>query len=111
MIERDECLKILESQRSRFLEEKNLKLFSGWNKTMQYFFPDTGRYYHFVLADGRPGPLIEDQAAHPEIEYRMDTDTFAAIAAKALDPVTAWKQGKVKLKAILPDMLKLQKLS
>ncbi|RPJ06483.1 MAG: hypothetical protein EHM28_09995 [Spirochaetaceae bacterium] len=107
----DECFKILESQRLRFLEEKNAKLFSGWNKTMQYFFPDTGEYFHFVFANGKPGELTFSQVNNPEIEYRMDTDTFKAITERTLDPIKAWQQGKVKLKAALPDMLKLQKLS
>ncbi len=111
MLTHDACVKLLESQYVRFTSGENARLFTGWNKTMQYFFPDSGEYYHIVFTNGAPGPLTAGQAQKPEIEYRMDTDTFAAIMSGALAPMKAWQQGKVKLKASLPDMMALQKLA
>jgi hypothetical protein len=32
-----------------------------------------------VFTNGAPGPLTASRAAKPEIEYRMDTETFAAV--------------------------------
>jgi putative sterol carrier protein len=111
MLGNEECAKILESERLRFQEEKNAKLLSGWNKTMQYAFTDSGESFHIVFADGKPGPVIRGKAEKPEIEYRMDTDTFAAITAKTLDSMKAFSRGLVKIKASMPDMMKLQKLT
>ena len=64
-----------------------------------------------MFTNGTPGPLTAGRAAKPEIEYRMDTETSAAITSGALAPLTAWRKGKVKLKASLPDMLAVQKLA
>jgi hypothetical protein len=107
----EECARILEAERLRFTEEGNARHFSGWNKTMQYAFTDSGEHFHFAFADGKPGPLVRGKAEKPEIEYRMDTDTFAAITSKNLDSMKAFQRGLVKIKASVPDMLKLQKLS
>jgi putative sterol carrier protein len=107
----EECARMLETERLRFMEEKNAQHFSGWNKTMQYAFTDSGEHFHFAIADGKPGSLVRGKADNPEIEYRMDTDTFADIASKTLDPMKAFQRGLVKIKASVPDMLKLMKLS
>ena len=111
MLSNEDCVRILESERLRFQEEKNARLLAGWNKTMQYAFGDSGECFHIVFSGGKPGPLVRGKAEKPDIEYRMDTDTFAAITSKALNEMKAFTQGLVKIKASMPDMMKLQKLS
>jgi hypothetical protein len=111
MLSHEECARILESQRLRLQDEKNARLLSEWNKTMQYAFTDSGEFFHVVFADGKPGPVVRGKAENPEIEYRMDTNTFAAITSKALNEMKAFTQGLVMIRASVPDMLKLQKLS
>ncbi len=111
MIDAEGCARMLESERLRFMQEKNAALLAGWNKTMQYAFSDSGECFHIVFQDGRPGPVERAKAENPEIEYRMDTDTFAAILSKEMGSMQAFTRGLVKIKASMPDMMKLQKLS
>lgn len=111
MISKEQLIEVLEFQSKKFLDEKVAKSFSGWNKTMQYHFTDTDEYWNIKLIDGKPQPVQQGKVEKPEIEYQMSTDTFIAIHNKELSPLKAYQQGKVKLKASITDMMKLQKLA
>jgi hypothetical protein len=107
---REQVIENLEIMRSRFSDEKLAKNFQSWNKTMQYYFTDSGEYWRIVLVNGSPEPLQEGQAEDAAIKYEMSTDTFVAITKKELSGMKAYKQGLVKVKAAVPDLMKLQKL-
>jgi hypothetical protein len=110
MADRDSVIEHLEIARKRFLDEKLLKYYKKWNKTVQYHFTDSGEFWGFALAEGRPGPLQEGQVEDPSIEYIMSTDTFIAISTKQLTGMEAYKQGLVDIKASMSDLTKLRKL-
>jgi putative sterol carrier protein len=46
----------------------------------------------------------------PEVLYEMSSDTFAAIARRETTGMKAYMQGKIKVKASMTDLMKLQKL-
>ena len=107
---RETLLKLLDEQRLRFSDPKVVKDFSRWNKTMQYHFPDRGETYLVRFIEGHAQPPIEEQVPKPDIQYEMDSDTFMAIIRKEISGFKAYQQKRVKLKASMPDMMKLQKI-
>ncbi|WP_457557865.1 SCP2 sterol-binding domain-containing protein [Candidatus Harpocratesius sp.] len=103
-------LEILDRNRLKFIDPKVKKAFNTWNKVVQYYFTDTGEYWHFKLEKGIPGPLIQSKIEKPDILYEMSKDTFLAIDKKEISGMKAYSQKLVKVKAKMPDLLKLQKL-
>ena len=110
MVEKETLLKVLEEQRQKFNHPKVAKDFSRWNKTMQYHFTDRGEYYLIRFVEGQPLPPAEEQHPKPDIQYEMDSATFFAIAQKEISGFKAYQQKRIRLKAAMPDMLKLQKI-
>jgi hypothetical protein len=110
MATRDEVLQALGEQRKRFLNEKVVKVFQNWTRTMQYHFPDIDAYFFVTVENGQPGQIQEGETGKAEIRYEMSTDTFLAIARKEISGMKAYTQKLVKVKASMPDLMKLQKL-
>jgi putative sterol carrier protein len=110
MIDRETLLQILEEQRAKFTDPKVAGSFSKWNKSMQYHFTDLDEYYVIRFMDGQPQPPAKDRVEKPDIQYEMDTETFLAITRKEITGLKAYQQKKVRLKASMPDMMKLQKI-
>lgn len=101
----------LETFRLKFMDARVAKDFKGWNgKTMQYLFTDSGEYYHITFRDGEPAPAVRGKPGKAEIQYELSTETFLALARREITGLRAYAQGKVKLRASMPDMLKLQKI-
>jgi hypothetical protein len=101
---------VLEGQRKRFLDPRVASSFRGWNKTMLYHFLDREEYFSFRFVDGVPEPAARGKVEGAEIVYEMDTETFCAITSGQISGLKAWQQKKVKLRASVSDMLKLQKV-
>jgi putative sterol carrier protein len=110
MPNREELGRLFELMRSRFYEEKAVKTFEGWTRTMQYYFTDTGEFWYIRVANGKPGEPVEGRAEKPEVLYEMSTGTFAAIARREITGMKAFTQGKVKVKASMGDLMKLRNL-
>jgi len=110
MVDTEKLTETLESQRLKFAHEKVAKSFSSWNKIMQYHFTDTDEYYYIRFTDGTAEPVVKGKHEKPDIQYEMSTETFFAIAGKEITGMKAYQQKKVKLKASMPDMMKLQKV-
>ena len=77
---------------------------------MQYYFPDKNEYWNIELKNGVPEEIKIGEVSNPEIKYEMDSDTFLAITRKELTGMKAYQQKKVKVKAKMADLMKLQKL-
>ncbi|MHA1766113.1 MAG: SCP2 sterol-binding domain-containing protein [Promethearchaeota archaeon] len=106
----EELIEALNIMRQKFLNEKVKASFKNWNKTMQYYFPDKDEYWNIELKNGVPEELKQGEISNPAIKYEMDTDTFLAITRKQISGMKAYQQKKVKVKAKMPDLMKLQKL-
>ena len=110
MVDKQALLQALNEQRLRFSDPKVAKDFLRWNKTMQYYFTDRDEYYLIRFVEGQPQPPSQEQISAPDIHYEMDSDTFLAIHRKEITGLKAYQQKRVKLKASMPDMMKLQKI-
>ena len=111
LISEDVIIEEINKFRAKLTEEKYAKHFKNWNKVMQYHFTDIDKHYYIKLANGVPSEIFEGEAEKPEIAYTMDTETFIQIQRGELKGLKAYNSGKVKVKASIPDLLKLQKLN
>ena len=105
-----EVLETLRRQRQRFTHERIAPSFKGWSRLMQYSFPDIGLFLAVPVTDGVPGEIIEGKVDGAQVTYEMNSDTFLAIDRKELTGMKAFTQKRVKVKASMPDLMKLQKL-
>jgi putative sterol carrier protein len=101
----------LETFRRKFLDPRVVKDYKGWSdRVMLYHFTDTDEYYHIRFQDGVPLPAAKGRVEKADVFYEMSTATFRAMSRKELSGLKAYAQGKVKVRAAMPDLLKLQKL-
>jgi len=101
----------LECFRRKILDPRVVKNYRGWSgQVMQYYFPDTGRYFHIRFQDGLPQPAVEGKPEKADVFYEMSSAVFRALSRKEISGLKAFAQGKVKVRAAMPDLLKLQKL-
>ena len=101
----------IESFRMKFLDPRVVKDYKGWSgKVMQYHFTDTGEYYHIRFQDGQPLPAVKGKPEKADVLYEMSSAIFLALSRKEISGLKAYAQGKVKVRAAMPDLLKLQKL-
>jgi hypothetical protein len=107
---RTEVLETLKRQRQRFTHERIASSFKGWNRVMQYHFPDLELFLAITVTDGVPGEVVEGKLDGAQVIYEMNSDTFMAIDRKEITGMKAFTQKRVKVKASMPDLLKLQKL-
>lgn len=110
MASREMVMETLKAQNGRFSHPKVASSFKGWNRTMQYVFPDLDLAVTIPVRDGVPGEPVEGRVTAPEVVYEMSSDTFLAIAHKEITGMKAFTQKLVKVKASMPDLLKLQRL-
>ena len=101
----------LETFRSKILDPRVVKDYRNWSgRVMQYHFTDTGQYYHIRFQDGLPQPAVRGKPEKADVSYEMSSAIFLAISRKEISGLKAYALGKVKVRAPMPDLLKLQKL-
>ena len=94
----------------RFTDPKVQAALKGFNKTLQFKFPDTGQDWLMRTVDGREATLTQETVEKPDILVTMPTDILAGIMDKKVNPTTAYMQRKIQVKGAMEDLMKLQKL-
>ena len=107
----DEIMVEFQNTIEKITSEKLARNFKGWNKTMQYYFTDTDEKYYIKLVNGIPEQPVKGEDPDAKIKYWMATKDFLAMQRGEVSPMKLYNQKKVKVKASMPDLLKLQKLS
>ena len=104
---------ILQREASRYADERIAHNFSGWNKSMQYSFPDVERWYLIPIEDGAPGTprRLESPLSKPDIEYEMDSCILKAMDQGQINGMQAYQKRLLKTKAAFGDLMKLQSLN
>lgn len=110
MASRDQVIETLKAQRRRFTHEKVAPTLKGWTRVMQYTFPDLELHLTLPVTDGVPGEIVVGKVEGAQVFYEMSSDVFLAIDRKELSGMKAFTQKLVKVKASMPDLMKLQKL-
>jgi putative sterol carrier protein len=101
----------LETFRQKIHDPRVVKDYKSWSgKVMQYHFTDTDEYYHIRFQDGLPLAAVKGKPEKADVSYEMSSEIFKAMSRKEITGLKAYAQGKVKVKASMPDLLKLQKL-
>jgi putative sterol carrier protein len=93
----------------RFDDPKIQKRFVGYNKTLQFVFPDIKASMYIKIGDGKV-LAVGEGVVPAELQVTMDSTVFLGIMAKTESPMAAYSAGKLKTKGEVPDLLKLQKL-
>lgn len=104
---------LMKEQQADFGNEKIAKNFSGWNKVMQYYFPDVDEHWTITFTDGAAGTPQKQNGPvpKPEIHYEMNTTVLEAMTRGKISGMQAYQQRRLTLKAAFSDMMKLQSLT
>ncbi len=78
---------------------------------MQYHFTDTDEKWYIKLVDGKTDEPVKGEVEKAEISYKMSTETFLEVMRSKISGLKAYSSGKLKVKASMPDLMKLQKLN
>ncbi|NHJ05994.1 MAG: hypothetical protein EAX90_14295 [Candidatus Heimdallarchaeota archaeon] len=106
----NEVIEALEAARNKLLAEDAKEEFKGWTRTIQYHFKDSDEFWHFEVVDGIPGDLVNSEAEDAEVQFKMTEDTLLGLISGKINGMIAFTTGKVKVKASMKDISKLQKL-
>lgn len=108
----DEVMEILVAEREKLGLEQVKHNFAGWNKTMQYYFPDLDEYYVLELVDGQAmaPEKVDGPVSGPEISYEMDSWVLKAMATGEISGEQAYLKRLLKMKSSFSDMMTLQAL-
>jgi len=106
---KDKILAQLQTLSSKFDDPKIQRRFKGYNKTLQFIFPDIDVKMFMRIGDAE---LIEvgEGETEAELKVTMDSVVFFGIIDKTESPMAAYSAGKLKTVGEVPDLLKLQKL-
>ncbi|MCL4314129.1 MAG: SCP2 sterol-binding domain-containing protein [Candidatus Thermoplasmatota archaeon] len=89
-------------------DEKFAKKLAGFNKTFLVAFDDRD-FYNFRIEDGKVGEIAEGNAPS-DIEISVPSEVFKKIISREIDPMSAYLEKKIKIKASLFDKLFLTEL-
>ena len=109
----DDMYAILSDEAAKYNDPRISDNFTGWNKSMQYAFTDTGEFFLVTFADGVVTAVeqVDAPIPDPEIRYEMDSRTMQAMNRGEIDGLQAYQRGLLRLKASFKDMMKLQSLN
>ena len=112
-LDHDEIMTILDRERLKYADERIAGNFTGWNKTMQYIFPDIEAAFLIRMVDGQPQPpeMIDSPEPKPEIQYEMHSAVLKAMDVGEMNGMQAYQKRLLKTKAAFGDLMKLQALN
>jgi putative sterol carrier protein len=82
---------------------------AGFSKSIQLVFPDLNETYVLTVLNGKTVTIERKSLETPDLVITWNSDVFAGIEDKSVDPTTAFMSGKLKVKGAMDDLLKLQK--
>lgn len=108
MAARDEFLAALETARSRMMNEDGQPVLEGWNRKVLYHFSDIDEYWYMQVVDGYPQPPVQEEIEDADVRIKMTSDIFVGLMNGTVNGMRAFTSGKVKVKASMADVRKLQ---
>jgi hypothetical protein len=100
----------LEKARQRMLDANGEPVVKGWNRQILYYFPDVEEYWLMQVVEGMPEPPAQqpDEVDGADIRLTMAAETFIGLMNGTVNSTQAFITGKVKVKASMADMGKMQ---
>lgn len=108
MASREELVSALEKARYRLINERGEPVLQGWDREILYCFSDTDEYWCMRVVDGRPEQPVQKESDDADIRITMATETFVGLMDGTLSGLKAMTTGKVRVRASMADMRKLQ---
>jgi len=81
--------------------------FEGYNKTMQFIFPDIDMKMQLVF-DGPQATIVDGFNEKADMSLTVNSDLFIGISEGEVDPMDAFMEGKLKTAGDIPSLEKLQ---
>ena len=81
--------------------------FEGYNKTMQFVFPDINVKLQLVF-NGPEVKLVEGYNENAEMSLEVSSEMFLGINTGEIDPMEAFMEGTLKPKGNMNDLEKLE---
>ena len=107
---KEAAIEVLKSNVSRFDSEELKTAFKKWEKVVQYNFTDINEIWCIEVNKGDARLIEGSVKENPELEYLMTTETIVKLSTGELNGMQAYKQGLVKTKGAIRDMLKWKKV-
>ncbi|HZS75244.1 MAG TPA: SCP2 sterol-binding domain-containing protein [Ktedonobacteraceae bacterium] len=105
-----DILPYLERIRARFDQPDVRVSFQGFDRTIQFIFPDLKRNFVLHIAQDGNASLSEETLPQPNISVTTNSDTLAGILDRKVNPELAFITRKLKVSGRMEDLMKLQKL-
>nr|MDO8081117.1 SCP2 sterol-binding domain-containing protein [Candidatus Freyarchaeota archaeon] len=102
-----EIKKSLEKWTSILERPEIAEKFEGYNKTMQFIFPDINFKLQLIFRDKKVR-VEEDLDEKAEMSLEVNSDIFLQILNGEVDPMDAFMEGTLKPRGTMSDLEKLQ---
>ncbi len=100
----------LERVRARFEEPEMQAEFRGFNKTLQFIFPDLQRNFTLSISEDGSATLAEQTVPQADVKVTTSSDILAGILDRTVNPTNAFITRKLKVSGKMDDLLKLQRV-
>jgi len=91
-------------------KEENKKKFRNWEKIVAFYFSDIEKSWYSQITEGKASEPIEGKPEKIDIQITTDSETWLKIINKEIKMMNAFTSGKLKVKASMKDILKLQQV-
>lgn len=81
--------------------------FEGFNKIMQFIFPDINLNLQLVFKD-KTAKVVDGFNDKAEMSLKVNSDLFMGISTGDIDPMKAFMEGQLKTKGNMADLQKLE---
>jgi len=107
---KEQVLESLDGIRKKFDDPDIREKFKGFKREMQFKFMDIGANYVLSITEDANATLKEGTTETPHITIETDSATFLGVRNKTISGTQAYMSGKLKVKGVMSDLLKLQRL-
>lgn len=101
-------LDAFEKTRARMIDDQGNPVLKGWDRKIQFYFPDLNEFWMLTVVDGRPQLIEQEEDDETEVRLSMSSETFISLMDRTLSGFVAMTRGLVKIKATMGDMRKMQ---
>ncbi len=107
---KEQVYESLDGIRKKFDDPSIKEKFKGFKREMQFRFTDIGANYVLSITEDPSATLKEGTVDTPNITIDTDSTTFLGVRNKTISGTQAYMSGKLKVKGVMSDLLKLQRL-
>jgi len=107
---KEQVFESLDGVRKRFDEPEIKERFKGFKRDIHFKFTDLGVDYVLSITEDANATLREGTVEKPNIAVETDGATFLGIRNRTISGTAAYMSGKLKVKGVMPDLLRLQRL-